>query len=169
MSTLPPRLRIANTAAVLDGPYGAVTQHAQCSGVSRQALYRDAPKVLQAVDGSDAQRRFQEPQAQSDPLRAERTTLRRQLQQAVLVDADPLAQFASVAQAEGVSLPVTRRLLAPLVAQSLADEPHRLRLPSVARLGRLSHAAARRSALLLEVLDEFSRKRVEQGAGGEIF
>ncbi len=169
MSTLPPQLRIANTAAVLDGPYGAVTQHAKRSGVSRQALYRDAPKVLQAVDGSDAQRRFQDLQDEIDRLRAERTTLRRQLQQAVLVDADTLAQFASIAQAEGVSLPVTRRLLAPLVAQSLADEPHRLRLPSVARLGRLSHAAARRSAPLLEVLDEFSRKRVEQGAGDEIF
>jgi hypothetical protein len=169
MSTLTPQLRIANTAAVLDGPYGAVTHHAEHSGVSRQALYRDAPKVLQAVEGSDAQRRLQELQDEIDRLRAERMTLRRQLQQAVLVDADTLAQFASIAQAEGVSLPVTRRLLAPLVAQSLADEPHRLRLPSVARLGRLSHAAARRSAPLLEVLDEFSRKRVEQGAGDEIF
>ena len=169
MSTLPPQCRIANTAAVLDGPYGTVTQHAKRSGVSRQALYRDAPKVLQAVDGSDAQRRFQDLQDEIDRLRAERTTLRRQLQQAVLVDADTLAQFASIAQAEGVSLPVARRLLAPLVAQSLADEPHRLRLPSVARLGRLSHAAARRSAPLLEVLDEFSRKRVEQVAGDEIF
>jgi hypothetical protein len=170
MSTLPPQLRIANTAAVLDGPYGAVTQHAQHSGVSRQALYRDAPKVLQAVDGSDAQRHLQELQDQIDRLRAERATLRRQLEQAVLVDADTLAQFASIAQAEGVSLPVARRLLGPLVAQSLADEPHRrLRLPSVARLGRLSRAAALRSAPLLEVLDGLSRDRVHQGAGDEIF
>src|SRR5437016_1512143 len=108
MNTLPPQLRIANTAAVLDGPYGAVTHQAERSGVCRQALYRDAPKVLQAVDGSATQRRFQDA---SDRLRAEGASLRRQLQQAVLVDTDTWAQFASIAQAEGVSLPVARRLL----------------------------------------------------------
>ncbi len=165
MSTLPPQLRIANTAAVCDGPYGAVTQHAKRSGVSRQTLYRDAPKVLQAVDGSDAQRRFQDLQDEIDRLRAERTTLRRQLQQAVLVDADTLAQFASIAQAEGVSLPVTRRLLAPLVAQSLADEPHPGSVCPVSpdsAAYRTPPPAAR--PLLLEVLDEFSRKRVESRA-----
>ena len=169
MNTLPPQLRIANTAAVLEGPYGAVTQHAQHAGVSRQALYRDASKVLQAVDGSDASRRLQDQKDEIDRLYAERDTLRRQLQQAVLVDADTWAQVASIAQAEGVSLPVARRLLAPLVAKSLADEPHRLRLPSVARLGRLSRAAAVRAAALLEVLDGLSRDRVHQGAGDEIF
>jgi hypothetical protein len=170
MSTLPPQLRIANTAAVFDGPYGAVTQQAQRAGVCRQALYRDAPKVLQAVDGSATQRQFQELQDEIDRLRAEDATLRRQLQQAVLIDPDTLAHFASGAQAEGVSLPVARRLLGPLLAQSLAPEPQRRpRLPSVARLGRLARAAAVRSAPLLEVLDGCSRDRVRQGTGEEIF
>jgi len=170
MVTVPAQLRIANTAAVYDGPYGAVTQQAQRSGLSRQALYRDAPKVLQAVEGAATQRQLQDRQDEIDRLRAERATLRRQLQQAVLIDTDTVAQFASLAQAEGVSLPIARRLLAPLLAKSLDPESHHpLRLPSVARLGRLTRAAALRSAALLDVLDGCSRDRVRQGAGDEIF
>jgi hypothetical protein len=46
MNTLPPSLRIANTAAVLHGPYGAVTRQAALSGTTRQALYRDALQVV---------------------------------------------------------------------------------------------------------------------------
>src|SRR5262245_35635724 len=113
MHTLPPELRIANTAAVLDGPYGAVTRQAAHSGTSRQALYRDAPKVLQAVDGSDCRQRLQDLADDNDRLRAERDSLQRHLQQAVILDADRLACFAATAQAEGVSLPVARRLLRP--------------------------------------------------------
>ena len=170
MSTLTPQLRIANTAAVLDGPYGAVTRQAQEAGLSRQTLYRDAPKVLRALDGSDTQQRLQILQDEIDRLRSERDTLRRQGHQAVLLDADRIAAFASTAQAEGVSLPVARRLLAPLMAKPLATEDAgRPRLPSVARLGRLTRAAADRSAALLEVLDGPSRNRVEQAAADEIF
>ncbi len=87
MSTLPLQLRITNTAAILNGPYGAFTQHAERSGVSRQSLCSDAPEVLQAVEGSDAQRRLLDFQDEIDRLRAERTTLRRQLQQALGVAA----------------------------------------------------------------------------------
>jgi hypothetical protein len=170
MCTLSPQLRIANTAAVLDGPYGAVTQQAQRSGLCRQALYRDAPKVLQAVDGSAAQRQFQQLQDDNQRLLAVMATLRRTWQQAVRVDDDTYAQFASTAQAEGVSLPVARRLLAVLLARPLNPQsPQRLRLPSVARLGRLSHATAAHSAALLEVLDSHSRDRIQQGAADEIF
>src|SRR5215831_320729 len=104
MNTLPPQLRIANPAAVLDGPYGAVTRQATRSGTSRQALYRDAPKVLQSVDGSDSRQRLQDLHDDNDHLRAERDGLRRQLQQAAVLDADRLACFAATAQAEGVSL-----------------------------------------------------------------
>jgi len=170
MSTLPPQLRIANTAAVLDGPYGAVAQQAQRSGVCRQALYRDADRVLQAVDGAATQRHLQALHEEIDRLRAEAAGLRRQLQQAVLVDADACAQYAGTAQAEGVNLPVARRLLGALLAKSLSNgPPGRARLPSVARLGRLARAAARRSTALLEVLDGCSRDQVQQGAGDEIF
>src|SRR5947209_19536446 len=109
MNTLPPPLRIANTAAVLDGPYGAVTRQAARCGTSRQALYRAAPRVLQAVDGSDYRRRLQDLQDDNDRLRAERDRLQGQLRQAAALDADRLACFAATAQAEGVSLPVARR------------------------------------------------------------
>jgi hypothetical protein len=160
MNTLPPPLRIANTAAVLDGPYGAVTRQATRCGTSRQALYRDAPKVLQAVDGSDSRQRLHNLQDDNDRLRAERDRLHRQLQQAVVLDADRLACFAATAQAEGVSLPVARRLLRPLLPQ---------RPPSVAQLGRWSHAAAQQAAALLPILDAAARPRVEQAAADEIF
>jgi hypothetical protein len=167
MTTLPAQLRIANTAAVLGGPRGAVTQQAQCCGVSRQALYRDAPKVLQAVEGTTTQQHLQGLTDEIGRLRGEADALRRQLRQAVAVDDDTLAHFASVAQAEGVSLPVARRLLAPLLAKSQSEAPRRP--PSVARLGRLSRAAAERSAGLLAVLDGLSRGRVRQAAADEIF
>jgi len=160
MSNLPPRLRIANTAAILDGPYGAVTRQASLAGASRQALYRDAPKVLQAVEGSDSQRRLDALQNDRDGLRAERDALQRQLQQAVVLDPDGRARFAATAQAEGVSLPVARRLLQPFRGPQT---------PSVAQLGRWSHTAAQRAAALLPVLDDVARPRAEQGAAAEIF
>jgi hypothetical protein len=105
-----------------------------------------------------------------DYLRAECAILRNQRRQAVLIDTDRLAAFASIAQAEGVSLPVARRLLAPLLAKPLAEEAsEQPRLPSVARLGRMSRVAAERSAAVLKVLDEPCRDRVEQAAADEIF
>ncbi len=160
MNTLPPQLRLANTAAVLDGPYGAVTRQAALSGSSRQALYRDAPQVVQAVDGSDHHHRLQELRQDNDRLRAERDLLRQQLQQAVVLDADHLACFAATAQAEGVSLPVARRLLGPFLQQ---------RTPSVSQLGRWSHAAAQKASALLPLLDAVARPRAEQVAADEIF
>src|SRR5262249_32287779 len=149
--------------AVLDGPYGAVTRQATRSGTSRQALYRDAAQVLQAVDGADYRQRLQDLQDDNDGLRAERDRLHRQLQQAVVLDADQLACFAATAppaQAEGVSLPVARRSLRPLLPQ----QP-----PSVAQLGRWAHAAAQRAAALLPILDAAARPRVTQAAADEIF
>jgi len=160
MNTLPPPLRIANAAAVLDGPYGAVTRQAALCGTSRQALYRDAPRVLQAVDGSDHRQQLHDLAQDNDCLRAERDRLHRQLQQAVVLDADRLACFAATAQAEGVSLPVARRLLLPL----LKDDT-----PSVPQLGRWAQDAARKADALLAVLDAAARPRAEQVAADEIF
>jgi hypothetical protein len=160
MNTLPPSLRIANAAAVLDGPYGAVTRQASLSSTSRQALYRDAPRVVQAVDGSDHRQQLQDLTEDNDRLRAERDRLHQQLQQAVVLAADDLACFAATAQAEGVSLPVARRLLLPFLKQ---------RTPSVPQLGRWAHTAAQKADALLSVLDAVARPRVEQAAADEIF
>src|SRR5690242_5098148 len=106
MNTLAAPLRIANTAAVLDGPHGAVTHQAQRLGLSRQALYRDAATVLAAVEGSDSRQQLQDLADDNDRLRADRDRLQARLEQAVVLDADQLACFAATAQAEGVSLPV---------------------------------------------------------------
>lgn len=160
MNTLPPPLRIANTAAVLQGPYGAVSRQAELSGTSRQALYRDARHVVQAVDGSEYRQQLQQLSQDNDRLRAECQHLQQQLQQAVVLDTDQLRRFAATAQAEGVSLPVARRLLWPLLRQ---------RTPSVPQLGRWAQAAAQKAEALLSVLDAVARPRVEQAAADEIF
>jgi hypothetical protein len=164
---VPPAL--VSAQAVLFGRYGDVTQLAQQRGVQRQTLYRETHALLDTLDGAvpggdleRCQRRVAELQARCQDLEA-------RLQQAFVIDADRQAEYASTAQAEGVSLPVARRLLAPLLAQPATPGPRGRRLPSVARLGRLSRAAARKAAALLPVLDAFSRSRVEQAAPDEIF
>lgn len=169
MLSLPPHLRIANAAAVLDGPHGAVTQRAHQQGLSRQALYRDTQRILQALDGEHAAQQLRGLHEQITELRRCLSELRAALDTAVFLDADGLAAFASTAQAEGVSLPVARRLLVPLLAKASAEGSTPPKLPSVAQLGRWSRAAAGRAAALLEVLDEFSRPRVQQAAPDEIF
>jgi hypothetical protein len=170
MLNLSPQLRIANAAAVLDGPYGDITQRAHHIGLSRQALYRDTQALLQTLEGSDTQRQFQQLREQTDSLQCRIAELEAQLDQAFLFDKDSLAAFASTAQAEGVSLPVVRRLLVPLLAKPVAEPAaNKRQLPSVAQLGRLTQQAARRSTALLAVLDEFSRARVQQAAADEIF
>ncbi|HTU17954.1 MAG TPA: hypothetical protein VMG10_07810 [Gemmataceae bacterium] len=160
MNTLPPSLGIANTAAVLHGPYGAVTRQAELSGTSRQTLYRDAPRVVQAVDGSNYRQQLHHLSQDNDRLRAQRDHLCQLLQHAVVLDADQLARLAATAQAEGVSLPVARRLLLPLLQHDT---------PSVPQLGRWTHAAAQKAEALLSVLDDVVRPQVEQVAADEIF
>jgi hypothetical protein len=50
MRTIPFVRWIANAAACLTGPHGAVTDQAQESGNSRQSAYDHAQKVLDAVE-----------------------------------------------------------------------------------------------------------------------
>jgi hypothetical protein len=170
MLSLPPELRIANAAAVLHGPHGQVTQRAHQLGLSRQALYRDTQAVLHTLDGHNVRRQLQQRHDQIAALHKSIAELQDRLADAFLVDDDRLAAFASMAQAEGVSLPVCRRLLAVLLAKPLANEPApKRRLPSVAQLGRRTQEAGRRSAALLAVLDEISRSQVQQAAADEIF
>src|SRR5262245_45310111 len=170
MLSLPHELRIANAAAVLHGPHGQVTQRASQLGLSRQALYRDAQAVLHTLDGHDSRQQLQQLRDQVPALRGRVAELQELLADAFLLDDDRFAAFASTAQAEGVSLPVCRRLLAVLMDKPVANEPTQKRHPpSVAQLGRMTQAAGRRCAALLAVLDEFSRPRVEQAAADEIF
>ena len=145
-ATLSIRERLSSAFAVLCGHHGEVTHLAEEREQSRQSLYREAERVVEDLEGAKAQGRIAE--------------LEQRLQRAVEITADKQAEFASTAQAEGVSLPVARRLLAVLGGE---------RTPSVATLGRQTAAAAQRATELLSVLDAEARPRVAQAAADEIF
>jgi hypothetical protein len=153
--------RIASAFAVLCGQYGDVTRMAQDRQQSRQSLYREAEQVADAVDGSAAQARIDQLQHQLDQRQEQIQILQEQLSHAVELTSDKQNEFATVAQAEGVSLSVARRLL-QVVAGSTP-------IPSVATLGRATFEAGSNAGGLLGVLDEAARPKVEQAAADEIF
>jgi hypothetical protein len=159
MPTIP--RRIASAFAVLCGRYGDVTRMAEDRDQSRQSLYREAEKVVQAVDGTVTEARLEELRRLLADREAENRSLRTRLEHAAEITRAKQDEFASVAQAEGVSLGVARRLL-QVVAGSRA-------VPSVATLGRATLEAGRHAGELLEVLDQAARPRVEQAAADEIF
>jgi hypothetical protein len=170
MTSLPPELRIANADAVLHGLHGQVTQRAHQLGLSRQALYRDTHAVLQTLDGHHSRQQLQQLRDEVAALHHRVAELQDLLANAFLLDDDCLAAYASSAQAEGVSLPVCRRLLVVLMNKPVAEPAAKKRQPpSVAQLGRMTQEAGRRCAALLAVLDDFSRPGVEQAAADEIF
>jgi hypothetical protein len=159
MPTIPQR--IASAFAVLSGQYGAVTKLAKDREQSRQSLYREAEQVAEAVDGAAAQARIDKLQRQLAEQRAEVQALRERLKRTVEITPDTQEEFATVAQAEGVSLSVARRLLR--VVEGARSTP------SVATLGRASLEAGKRAGPLLKVLDEAARPEVKQGTADEIF
>jgi hypothetical protein len=159
MSTIPQR--IASAFAVLCGRYGDVTQMANDREQSRQSLYREAEQVVDAVEGAAAQSRIDDLQRQLAQQQAQVQALQERLKHAVEITPDKQEEFATVAQAEGVSLSVARRLLR-VVEGSKAT-------PSGPALGRVTRQAGERAGRLLEVLDEVARPQVEQATADEIF
>src|ERR1700755_901485 len=109
MPTIPQR--IASAFAVFCGQYGDVTQMAKDREQSRQSLYREAEQVANAVDGAAEEARIDELQRQLAEQRAEVQALQERLKHAVEITPDKQHEFAAIAQAEGVSLNVARRLL----------------------------------------------------------
>jgi flagellar biosynthesis component FlhA len=158
MPTLPQR--IASAFAVLCGRYGDVTRMAQDRQQSRQSLYREAQQTVDAVDGTATLAQIAELQQQIARLRYQVHQLQQRLEQAVEMTPEKQAEVASVAQAEGVSLPVARRILQVLL-------PPKAR--SVATLGRATAEAGSQAGRLLEVLDEAVQPRVAQATADEIF
>jgi hypothetical protein len=128
---------------------------------SRQALYREAEQVADAVDGTASQARIDELQQQLAQRQAEIQALQDRLNRAVEITPDKQNEFASVAQAEGVSLSVARRLLRVVEGSQST--------PSVATLGRATLEAGHRAGPLLKMLDEAARPEVKQGTADEIF
>ncbi len=123
--------------------------------------YREAEQVANAVDGAAAQARIDELQQQLVEQRAEVQALPERLRHAVEITADTQQEFATVAQAEGVSLSVARRLLRVMEGSGST--------PSVPTPGRATLEAGKRAGGLLEVLDEAARPEVKQGTADEIF
>jgi hypothetical protein len=159
MSTIPQR--IASAFAVLCGRYGDVTQMANDREQSRQSLYREAEQVVDAVEGAAAQSRIDDLQRQLAQQQAQVQALQERLKHAVEITPDKQDEFATVAQAEGVSLSVARRLLRVVEGSGST--------PSVPTLGRATLEAGQRAGPLLQVLDEAARPAVTQGTADEIF
>jgi len=159
MSTL--SQRISSAFAVLCGQYGDVTNLARDREQSRQSLYREAAQVAHAVDGSEAQTRIHELEQQLAQRGAEIQVLQERLKQTVEITTDTQHEFATIAQAEGVSLSVARRLLRVVTGSDST--------PSVPTLGRSTLEAGKQSGDLLKVLDEAARLLVQQGTADEIF
>src|SRR3954451_6239377 len=159
MPTIPQR--IASAFAVLCGQYGDITEMAKDRERSRQSLYREAQQVAEAVDGAVARARVEELQRQLAERQAEVKALETRLRHAVEITPDKQHEFATVAQAEGVSLSVARRLLRVMTG------PRGTR--AVATLGRATLEAGKHAGPLLEVLDEAARLKVKQGTADEIF
>lgn len=106
--------RLAN-AAVVVVKERLVSQHARQTGQSRETIYRDAHKVAGELEAGPQKRA--ELERRMRELEAEVARLRKQGETSVFEDPDKVAQFAAMAQAEGVSLPVARRLLTILQAK----------------------------------------------------
>ena len=159
MPTIPQR--IASAFAVLCGQYGDVTEMAKDREQSRQSLYREAEQVADAVDGAAAQARIDDLQRQLAERQAEVQALETRLKHAVEITPDKQHEFATVAQAEGVSLSVARRLLRVMTGPR--------RRQGVATLGRATLEAGKKAGPLLKVLDEAARPKVKQGTADEIF
>ena len=158
MTTLASPLPIASAYFVLFGRYGEVSRYAQTRGVSRQWIYREAHSLHTAW--RDQQQHIDDLQAQLASLQQHNADLQQRLARAVVLDDDKQAEFASVGQAWGVSLPLSWALLDVLIpGQGL----------SVATLGRRTQAAGTRSGPLLAVFDEFTRARVRDGAADAIY
>jgi hypothetical protein len=155
---------IASAFLVNEGPRGAVSEHARQRGVSRQRIYRESHWVHTRVDAPQWQAQQRVLHDQVAALEDRVAKLEAELEQtrrvAVVLNANRQAEFASVGQAIGVSLPELRQLLQVLLGHET---------PSVATLGRMTKAAAEKAGAILAVLDEVAKPLVEVAAADEIY
>jgi hypothetical protein len=158
MGMVAPEQRIASAFVVFCGNYGDVRRQALERGVCRQRLYREAAWVWVRVEGMQGQEEKARLCQRIRELEEHNRQLQERLTQVVVLDQDKQAEFACVGQAMGVSLPELKTLLEVLGGA-----------PSVATLGRWTQEAGKKSAALLEVLDEWSRPCVQQVMADEIY
>lgn len=154
------RRGIGSAFVVIFGQYGDVSQFAREQGVSRQWVYREAKQVALALEGTPAQQDIERLEGEVAQLRQQLAQQQRLLAQAVILDDEKQTQFASVGQGCGVTLTQCHLLLDVLRPGEIL---------SVASLGRRTQAVGEKSGALLEVLDEYARQLVRDGAGDEIY
>jgi hypothetical protein len=160
MDMVASRQRIASAFFTNEGPRGSISGHARRRGVSRQRVYRESAWVHQQLVTPDWQLERQALQQHVHDLKQRVADLEKQQRWNVRLEPDRQAEFASVGQGCGVSLPQLRRLLQVLLGKET---------PSVAKLGRWTKAAGEKAGALLEVLDAISRPLVKVAAADEIY
>jgi hypothetical protein len=112
MLKIPVTTWIANAAACLRGPHGAVTVQAQSAGCSRQTAYDHAQKVHAAVEAEHAGGPTrQQLLDQAQALRHENTQLWEWLEQTIDFPEAKRRAFTVTAAAMGLSLNQNRRAL----------------------------------------------------------
>jgi hypothetical protein len=158
MGMVAPQQRIASAYFVIFGNYGDVTRYADGRGVSRQWVYREATALQQTL--TEQQKTIESQRARVQQLEQQHADMQERLRLAVVIDADKQAQFASVGQAGGVSLPMCWELLDVLI-------PGQRR--SVPTLGRASQAAGKKAGELLPIVDAWAQERVRELSADEIY
>lgn len=160
MNKVCPQPQLVSAFTVHCGHYGDVRRYAAQRGVSRQWVYREAAHVLTTLDEQPVRAENARLQQRLRDLQHLVQQLHDRLAQTVVLDADKQAEFASVGQAKGVSLPDCQDLLDVLAPG---------RILSVATLGRRTQAAAHQASQLLPVFDAYARDQTRHGAGDEIY
>ena len=161
MATLTAGMLICNVASLFSGVWGAVSKRARDANCSRQAIYQQKDRVVQAVaevqQGGPSRAELQ---TEIKRLRDENRQLWEEL--AAMAEFPPSQQqrFAAEASAMGLSLAQVVALLSIVLGK---------RRPSRATVGRWIGQAAAKAGLLLTVLDRSCRKLVATLCLDEIF
>src|SRR5437660_3543736 len=160
MGMVAPEQRIASAFTVLFGQHGDVSQYARQRGVCRQWVYREAQWVALTLEGTKCRDELQNLQERVRQLEEQKEALQQRLAKAVVLDEGKQEEFAIVGQARGVSLTDCKELLEVLIPGEVL---------SVATLGRRTKAAGEKAGKLLEVVDEWTRAKVQEAAADEIY
>ena len=164
MCTIPVVAWIANAAACLAAPYGAVAERARLAGCSRQAVYDQARKVRAAVAAAYPDGPSREQLIRRRPCRsaARIDELWRLDRSAVEVAPGQRQRFAVTAAAMGLSTTQIRGLLA-LILGAVGGPL------AVGTIGRWTAAAGVAAGRVLARLDAACRSLILVGCLDEIF
>jgi hypothetical protein len=162
MHTIPVVCWIANAAACLAGPHGAVTRSARETDYSRQSVYVHARKVKAAVEaehGGGLTRA--ELIAERESLQREIVQLWEWLDQTIEFPAAKQQEFAVTAMAMGLSNSQIRELMVILQGTNTS--------PSRSTIHRWVKAAGKAAGQVLQELDRSCSELVLTGCLDEIF